>query len=57
MNDEEALQMIEDCQNRESKLSSWELEFIQSISERLDDGKPLSITQINKLNDIWEKIT
>jgi hypothetical protein len=49
--------MIEDCINRSEKLSDWESDFIQSLSEQLDDGKIPSSKQINKLNDIWERVT
>ena len=49
--------MIDDCMKRESKLSSWELSFIQSISDRYDSKGCLSEKQLETLDKIWERIT
>jgi hypothetical protein len=49
--------MIEDCENRSTKLSDWEHDFIQSLGEQLDNGKTPSPKQIEKLNSIWERVT
>ena len=54
---DEWLQMIEDCEKRESKLTAWEVEFIQSLRERIDSDKPLSEKQDILLNEIWERVT
>ena len=53
----EHMTMIEDCEIRESKLSSWEVGFIANVRDRLEARKSLSTTQIEILNDIWEKVT
>lgn len=45
--------MIEDCINRESKLSDWEIKFIDSIQ----DKSYLTQKQYDKLSDIWDRIT
>jgi hypothetical protein len=50
---EEISQMIEDCEKRQSKLSEWEQDFIQSISEK----DSLTEKQIGILEKIWEKVT
>ena len=50
-------QMIEDCENRESRLSDWERGFIASIGEQLESGRTLSEKQISRLDSIWEKVT
>ena len=50
-------QMIEDCENRESKLSDWERGFIASIGEQLESGRTLSEKQTSRLDSIWEKAT
>lgn len=34
------------------KLSSWELQFVQDMEERLDDDKPLSEKQLKKIDEI-----
>ena len=50
---DEQLQMIEDCEKRESKLSRWEYEFIVDIS----DNGSLTKKQSEKLEAIWERVT
>ena len=50
---EEQQQMIQDVLNREDKLSSWELNFINDIM--FNDG--LSPKQAETLDNIWEKVT
>ncbi len=54
--DDEILLMIEDCERRESKLTKWEINFIQSISEQAVEKK-LTSAQMKTLQDIWEKVT
>lgn len=53
----EHLTMIEDCENRESKLSNWEREFIASIRAQLEAGRSLTARQAETLDNIWEKVT
>lgn len=52
-------QMVEDCENRESKMSDWERGFIQSMRENIDRGgvHNLSPNQIKVIEEIWEKVT
>jgi hypothetical protein len=50
-------QMVEDCEKRESKLSTWEVEFIDSLSMRLAIGKSLTEKQAERLNQIWDRAT
>ena len=49
--------MIEDCLERESKLSDWEAGFIDSLESQLGAGNSLTQKQIDKLGQIWERIT
>lgn len=49
--------MIEDCQNRQEKLSDWEVGFIDSIDARLGDGHSLTELQQSTLEKIWDRIT
>lgn len=53
----EQLQMIEDCEARESRLSDWESNFIDSISRQMAEGRSLTLNQSNALDDIWERAT
>jgi len=49
--------MIEDCLNRESKLSDWEAGFIDTIDSQIRSDGSLTKKQQEKLEQIWEKIT
>lgn len=50
-------QMIADCIARESKLSDWEQNFLQSLDEQLGRGRVLTESQDEKLCGIWERVT
>jgi hypothetical protein len=54
--DEHAV-MVQDCINRESKLTDWERSFIDSIGKQLADGRRLSEKQAARLDEIWDRIT
>jgi hypothetical protein len=54
---EDHLQMISDCEDRESMLSEWEINFLESISIRLEGNGSLSEKQESVLNRIFEKAT
>lgn len=54
---EEIVDMIRDCMERESRLSDWEREFVQSLDEQLGRGKTVTEKQDEKLTSIWERIT
>lgn len=54
---DEHLTMVEDCENRESKLTDWERGFIDSISKQMADGRALSEKQAERLDAIWERVT
>ncbi len=54
---EEWQQMVEDCEARESRLSDWETNFIDSINDQLFKSIGLSRKQSDILNTIWEKAT
>ena len=53
----EAMQMILDCEARESRLSDWEREFIESLKSRLEAGKSATPRQLETLGNIWESAT
>lgn len=54
---DEALQMIADCEARESRLSEWDAEFIDSIRRQLERGRALTERQDETLERIWNKAT
>ena len=49
--------MLNDCEKRESKLSDWEIGFIDSISMQIAAGRIPTAKQIEKLEAIWERVT
>ncbi|AEJ01217.1 hypothetical protein Nit79A3_1385 [Nitrosomonas sp. Is79A3] len=55
--DNDHLKMVEECEFNESLLNDWECDFIDSIRNQIDEGRNLSERQIEKLEDIWEKVT
>lgn len=54
---DEYVQMIDDCEKRESKLSEWEQSFIDSLSTQVGRGQSLSNKQAEVLERIWERVT
>lgn len=54
---DEYLTLIEDCEMRESKLSDWQREFIDSLRRQIEAGKAPSVKQIAKLDEAWEQAT
>lgn len=57
MADDDIAQMIEDCEARDSKLSEWEQQFIDSIGRQSARTGGLSQKQTERLKQIWERIT
>jgi phosphoserine phosphatase len=53
----EYLQMIEDCEARESRLTNWERGFVDSIRAQLERNRPLTPKQTETLDTIWERAT
>lgn len=54
---DEYMQLVEDCEKRESRITEWEQEFIDSIRNQLECERPLSDKQTEILDQIWEKAT
>jgi len=54
---DEMIAMIGDCESRESKLTDWEVGFIASLSENIEIGRKLTELQVEKLSNIWERVT
>lgn len=51
------MQLIEDCEARESRPSYWDAQFIDSLRHQIEAGRSLSEKQDSKLNEIWERAT
>jgi len=54
---DERMTMVEDCEKRESRLTDWEREFIDSIRHWLESEAPMTAKQIETLDRIWESAT
>ncbi len=54
---DEYLQLVDDCEERESKLSDWERGFVESIRSRLEQGITLTPKQTETLSNVWERAT
>lgn len=57
MSKEDNLQLVIDCEDRESRMSDWEVKFIASIRDRIEKEWALTEPQYEKLNTIWKKVT
>jgi hypothetical protein len=53
----EHLQMVEDCEAREGRLTKWQRDFIDSIGHVLARGGSLTPKQAETLESIWEQAT
>lgn len=49
--------MLRGCENRESKLSDWERQFVDSLQARLARCGSLTPKQCETLDCIWERVT
>ena len=54
----EYLELIEDCEARESRLTDWDRSFLDSIRSQIESRSiALSPKQSEKLDEIWERVT
>jgi hypothetical protein len=53
----EYVTLIDDCENRESRMSEWEANFCDSLRRQIEDGRMPSIKQIEKLDELWGRVT
>ena len=49
--------LVEDCEARESRLTDWERDFVDSVRRQLEAGRALSKKQADTLDEIWESAT
>jgi hypothetical protein len=54
---DEYMSMIEDCEDRSDNLSDWEADFVSSLRDQLETNGSLSPRQVEKLEQVWEKVT
>lgn len=54
---DEYAKMLDDCEERESRMTEWESDFCDSLSSQIDRGRVPTDKQIETLDRIWEKAT
>lgn len=53
----EYLTLIEDCEKRDTRLTDWERNFVDSLGRQLADGRRPTPKQIEILERVWDKAT
>jgi hypothetical protein len=53
----EYAQLLADCERRESRLTDWERNFVDSLTRQIAEGRAPTPKQIETLDTIWEKAT
>lgn len=51
------LTQIDDCEKRESRLTDWERNFVDSRRRQIEAGHRLTPKQTETLDSVWEKAT
>ena len=54
---DEQLQMLDDCEKRDTHLSDSEAKIIDSLAHYMDRGGFLSVEQDELLEKIWDRVT
>ena len=54
---DEYLTMLNDCEQREGRLTDWERGFVDSLGRQIEQGRRPSAKQIETLDNIWERAT
>lgn len=53
----EYLTLLDDCEQREERLSDWERGFVDSLRRQIEQGRAPTPKQIDTLDRLWEKAT
>jgi hypothetical protein len=54
---DEYLTLLDDCENREERLTDWERGFVDSLRNQIEHGRRPSQKQIDALDTVWERAT
>lgn len=49
--------MLDDCEKRSEKLTDWETNFVSSLIDQRFKSLRLSYSQVQILDEIWERVT
>lgn len=53
----ECQEMVDDCLDREQKLSQWESDFMTTLDDQLADRGFISDKQYSILSRVWDRVT
>lgn len=51
------IELLDDCERRESRLTDWERGFVDSLRSQIERDRRPSAKQIETLDSIWERVT
>lgn len=54
---DEYVTLLDDCEARESLLTDWERQFVDSLRHQIEAGRRPSAKQIDALDNVWERAT
>lgn len=54
---DEYITMIDDCKKRSEILTDWERSFVDSLRQAMVGGRHPSAKQIERLDNIWGRVT
>lgn len=54
---DEYLRCVDDCENRDERLTDWERAFVASLRNWIETGKRPTEKQVETLDNIWQKAT
>ena len=54
---DEYLTMLNDCENRQERLTEWECTFVDSMRSQISRGRRPTAKQIEILDRVWDKAT
>lgn len=54
---DEYVQLLDDCEQREERLTDWERGFLDSLRRQIGEGRRPSPKQIEALDRAWERAT
>ena len=54
---DEYVTLLDDCEQREERLSDWERGFVDSLRRQIEQGRRPTPKQLEALDRAWERAT
>ena len=54
---DEYIMLLDDCEQREERLTEWERGFVDSLRRQITEGRRPTPKQIEALDSAWERAT